>query len=168
MSPLLFQFLRALWFALRERVSCLDELDMCTTRLRLQLPGEPATDDIHVIHPLQVQRYILLTIAIWFLSRFFLVKTQAKSVFCFFFLGCLFLEVISNNLRNNDFVVPRVNTTGYGKQSIRYLGPVLWSKIDKKLRELKTLYEFKRKIRMADLAKHILPNNCINCTLCHS
>ena len=27
---------------------------MCTTRLRLLLPGEPATDDIHVIHPLQV------------------------------------------------------------------------------------------------------------------
>lgn len=48
------QFLRALWFALHERVSCLDELDMCTTRLRLLLPGEPVTDNIHVIHPLQV------------------------------------------------------------------------------------------------------------------
>ena len=63
------------------------------------------------------------------------------------------------NLRNNDFVVPRVNTTGYGKHSVRYLGSVLWSKIDRKLRELKTLYGFKRKIMMADLAKHILPNN---------
>ena len=72
------------------------------------------------------------------------------------------------NLRNNDFVVPRVNTTGYGKHSVRYLGPVLWSKIDRKFRELKALYEFKRKIRMADLAKHILPNNCINYTLCYS
>jgi len=51
-----FKFLRALWFALRERVSCLDELDMCTTRLRLQLPGEPATDDIHVIPPLQLDQ----------------------------------------------------------------------------------------------------------------
>ena len=72
------------------------------------------------------------------------------------------------HLRNNDFVVPRVNTTGYGKHSVRYLGPVLWSKIDRKFRELKTLYEFKRKIRMVDLAKHILANNCINCTLCYS
>ena len=44
---------------------------------------------------------------------------------------------------------------GYGKHSVRYLGPVLWSKIDRKFRELKMLYEFKRKIRMADLAKHI-------------
>lgn len=76
-SLLLLQFLRALWFALRERVSCLDELDMCTTRLRLQLPGEPATDDIHVIRPLQVQRCILLTIAISFLSHFILVKTDS-------------------------------------------------------------------------------------------
>ena len=83
-SVLLLQFLRALWFALRERVSCLDELDMCTTRLRLQLPGEPATDDIHVIPPLQVQRCILLTIAISFLSHFILVKMQAKTVICFF------------------------------------------------------------------------------------
>ena len=72
------------------------------------------------------------------------------------------------NLRNNDFVVPRVNTTGYGKHSVRYLGLVLWSKINTKFRELKKLYEFKRKIRMADLAKHILPNNCINCNLCYS
>lgn len=48
------QFLRALWFALRERVSSLDELDMCTTRLRLLLPGEQLADDKHVIHPLQV------------------------------------------------------------------------------------------------------------------
>ena len=85
-SLLLLQFLRALWFALRERVSCLDELDMCTTRLRLQLPGEPATDDIHVIRPLQVQRCILLTIAISYLSHFILVKMQAKTVFLLFYL----------------------------------------------------------------------------------
>jgi len=51
-----FKFLRALWFALHERISSLDELDMCTTRLRLLLPGEPVTDDIHVIHPLQVEQ----------------------------------------------------------------------------------------------------------------
>ena len=32
----------------------------------------------------------------------------------------------------------------------------------------KTLDEFKRIISKADLAKHILPNNCINCSLCYS
>ena len=29
------------------------------------------------------------------------------------------------NLRNNDFIIPRVNTTGNGKHSVRYLGQVL-------------------------------------------
>ena len=50
------------------------------------------------------------------------------------------LFIISGNqyyLRNNDFIIPRVNTTGYGKHLVRYLGPVLWSKIDGKFRELK-------------------------------
>ena len=81
------------------------------------------------------------------------------------------LFIIRSNqydLRNNDFIIPRVNTTGYGKRSVRYLGPVLWSKIDRKIRELKTLDEFKRKIKKADLAKYILRNDCINCTLCYS
>ena len=57
---------------------------------------------------------------------------------------------------------------GYGKHLVRYLGPVLWSQIDRKFRELKTVDQFKRVIRKIDLAKHILPNNCINCTLCYS
>ena len=33
---------------------------MCTTRLRLLLPEEPVTDDIHVIHPLQVLKHFYL------------------------------------------------------------------------------------------------------------
>ena len=58
-------------------------------------------------------------------------------------------------------------TKGYGKHSVRYLGPVLWSKIDRKFRELKTVdQEFKTEIRRVDLAKHILPNKCIDCSLC--
>ena len=57
-------------------------------------------------------------------------------------------------------------TIGYGKHSVRYLGPVLWSKIDRKFRELKTVDQFQREIRMVDLAKHTLPNKCIDCTLC--
>ena len=55
-----------------------------------------------------------------------------------------------------------------GKYSVKFLGPVLWSKIDRKFRELKTVDQFKRVIRKIDLAKHILPTNCINCTLCYS
>ena len=66
----LLQFLRALWFALHERVSCLDELDMCTTRLRLLLPGEPVTDDVHVIHPLQVKYTLLMPSMQYFRALF--------------------------------------------------------------------------------------------------
>ena len=44
------------------------------------------------------------------------------------------------NLRN--LIIPRVNPTSYGKHSVRYLGPVLWSKIDRKYRELKTVDQF--------------------------
>ena len=74
------------------------------------------------------------------------------------------------NLRNNNFIIPGVNTLGYDKHnSVRYLGPVLQSKIDRKSRELKTADQFKRVITKVDLAKHILPiNYCINCTLCNS
>ena len=36
------------------------------------------------------------------------------------------------NLRNKDFSIPRVNTTKYGKHSIQYLGPYLWSKMNKR------------------------------------
>ena len=94
---------------------------------------------------------------------------KVKNGLCPDYISRLFI-IRSNqyNLRNNDFIIPRVNTTGYGKHSVRYLGPVLWSKIDRKFKELKTVDQFKSEIWKIDLAKHILPNNCINCTLCYS
>ena len=39
-------------------------------------------------------------------------------------------NINSNRLRNSDFVITRLNTVTYGKHSLRYLGPVLWSKLD--------------------------------------
>ena len=61
------------------------------------------------------------------------------------------------NLRNNDFIIPRVNTTRYGKHSIRYLGPVIWAKLDKKTRTLKTLKDFKGVINNTDI-QHLIFN----------
>ena len=55
------------------------------------------------------------------------------------------------NLRNKDFSIPRVNTTKYGKHSIRYLGPYLWSKININLRQKTTLEAFKDAIRGMDI-----------------
>ena len=36
------------------------------------------------------------------------------------------------HLRNSDFETPRFNTICYGKHSIRYQWPLLWSKLDRK------------------------------------
>ena len=37
----------------------------------------------------------------------------------------------------------RVRVTVYGKHSVRYFGPALWSQIDRKFRELKTVDQLK-------------------------
>lgn len=81
------------------------------------------------------------------------------------------LFVINNNkynLRNNDFIIPRVSTTRYGKHSLRYLGPVIWSKLDGKIRALRTLQEFKNALHKVDIQSLISSNNCKNCILCKS
>ena len=42
------------------------------------------------------------------------------------------------NLRNSDDLnIPRVNTTTYGKHSIRFIGPVIWSKLPKDINPLR-------------------------------
>ena len=67
-------------------------------------------------------------------------------------------------LRNADFILPRFNAVNFGKHTIRYLGPVLWSKLSMDVRRSDTLQVFKNRIRRIDL------NNLINehctCMLC--
>ena len=41
---------------------------------------------------------------------------------------------IHYNVRNSDFTIPRFRTVAYGKHSLSYLGPVLWSKLEKSIR----------------------------------
>ena len=70
------------------------------------------------------------------------------------------------NLRNSlDFSIPRFNTVTYGKHSLRYLGPVLWAKLDKKVKNAETLRTFKIIIRKVDLVR-LMEDNCKNCVLC--
>ena len=46
---------RQLWHALRQRVSALDELAMCTMRLRLRYPGEVVPDNqFYIVNPTEV------------------------------------------------------------------------------------------------------------------
>ena len=54
-------------------------------------------------------------------------------------------------LRNADFTLPCYNTTFFGKHSMRFLGPKIWTQLDKKEKEIKTLEQFKRTKGKKDL-----------------
>ena len=55
------------------------------------------------------------------------------------------------NLRNADFVLPRFKTVTYGRHSLRFLGPQLWSKLSKEERNIGTLATFRTTIRKKDV-----------------
>ena len=45
------------------------------------------------------------------------------------------------NLRNSyDFSIHRINTTTYGKHSIRYIGPVIWSKLSRQIKNSEPIF----------------------------
>ena len=69
------------------------------------------------------------------------------------------------NLRNSDFELPRFDTISFGKHSIKYQGPHIWSKLNCTVRELPTLKSFKAQIRKLDLAG-LVGNNNSCCNLC--
>ena len=54
----------------------------------------------------------------------------------------------------------------FGKHSIRYLGPVLWSKLSMYVRRSDTLQVFKNRIRRMDL-DNVINEHC-TCMLCDS
>ena len=51
----------------------------------------------------------------------------------------------SYNLRVKEFMLPRLNTTSYDKHSLKYLGPLLWSKLQPWSKHLGTLEEIRHK-----------------------
>ena len=69
------------------------------------------------------------------------------------------------NLRNADFVLPRFETVTYGKHSLRFLRPQLWSKLSKDERNIRTLAAFRTMIRKKDIAS-ILEGCGRECHLC--
>lgn len=69
------------------------------------------------------------------------------------------------SLRNSDFHIPRVNTTKYGKHSLRYFGPSLWYKLSDDIRKSPSINSFKTAIRKVDI-NGLLDNNCNCCDLC--
>ena len=57
-------------------------------------------------------------------------------------------------IRNTDFSINTFNTVKYGKNSLRYFGPHLWSKLNSSIRLEPCFSVFKNKIRKLDLLKH--------------
>ena len=50
------------------------------------------------------------------------------------------------DLRNSDFEIPRFNTIRYGKHTLRFQGPYIWSKLENSMGELPSLSIFKTNI----------------------
>ena len=73
----------------------------------------------------------------------------------------------SYNLRQSDFSVSRYNTVTYGKHSLRYLGPTLWSKLTTADRSVTSLASFKNRLHKRDLSS-LLDDGCRGCSRCNS
>lgn len=72
------------------------------------------------------------------------------------------------NLRNADFTLPRINTIRFGKHSIRYYGPFLWSKLPSTTRNYTMFAPFKNNIRkhnLTELVDRACPPSCLLCNM---
>ena len=69
-------------------------------------------------------------------------------------------------LRNADYDVPRYTTVRFGKRSLRYFGPYLWSKLEASDRRRETVDNFRNSIRKKDLAS-LIEDSCVNCNICN-
>ena len=71
------------------------------------------------------------------------------------------------HLRNSEFVVPRFQTVAFGKHSISYFGPVIWSKLSHFIRSSESIDIFKKCIKSVELS-NLKWNSCKVCFLCNS
>ena len=85
------------------------------------------------------------------------------------YLADLFIkdDVNIRNLRSSDFRLPRYNTVRYGKHSVRFLGPLLWSRLTKTERNAQSLTAFKSLLSRKDLGS-LNDIGCNFCYLCNS
>ena len=94
---------------------------------------------------------------------------KVKNNMCPTYISTLFEQpAIKYELRNHDFTIPRFNTVSFGKHSLRYMGPKVWSSVPSNVKKASTLSSFKYNIRKVDLSMLLDDNNCSNCSLCTS
>ena len=80
------------------------------------------------------------------------------------------LVVVTNSqyhLSNHDFVIPRFRTVAFGKHSLTYLGPVIWSKLDISIRSSESLDTFKKRIKLVNFSS-LLDSTCEDFFLCNN
>ena len=77
----------------------------------------------------------------------------------------IFFQQDKHNLRG-DSPVSSYNTVKYGRQSVRYLGPLIWEKISQELRSKTSLQAFRREVRALDVLG-LLERTC-GCCACSS
>ncbi|CAH3187709.1 unnamed protein product [Porites evermanni] len=71
-----------------------------------------------------------------------------KNNMCPTYISTLFEQpAIKYEQRNHDFTIPRFNTVSFGKHSLRYMGPKIWSSVPSNVKKASTLSSFKYKIR---------------------
>ena len=101
------------------------------------------------------------------LQNIAIIMHKARYNICPPYIKDLFiLDKSRYGLRNSgDFFIPRYKTTTYGKHSLRYMGPVIWSKLSTDEKTAESLHSLKKKIRKVDL-EHIITEGCKNCFLC--
>ena len=65
------------------------------------------------------------------------------------FMKEIFCErTVTYNLRNNnEFLLPRVRTTSYGSETIKYRGQRLWLSLPQHIRDAQSIIEFKKQIK---------------------
>lgn len=97
------------------------------------------------------QRTKLQTLHTWRLQTIAIIMYKVKSGLAPPYIADLFVVINSRyDLRNSDFAIPRFRTVPNGKHSRSYLGPVIWSKLEKSIRSSKSLgiLFFKKRINL--------------------
>ena len=89
------------------------------------------------------------------------------------YIADLFVVTSSEyHLRNYDFVIPRFRTVAFGKHSLTYLGPVIWSKLNINIYiyiyiYIYSLEIFKKRIKLVNFTS-LLDSPCKDCFLCNN
>ena len=74
----------------------------------------------------------------------------------------------SHSESEENLLVRADNTINYGKHSLRYQGPYIWSRLDNKLKDSSNIAFFKKNIRKKRDLTSLLNNKNSCCNLCNS